>query len=1235
MARGTHANPTTLSGNAGGNSGAPSSSSANAPASHQQQSGAQSATTAPTDASAHAGFVNLGNTCFLNSVLQATSATRSLRELYQPELLEEVAKSSSSSLPLEGIISGKNTSSEGEVGVTEGQVLLQQQEDLLSANAATGLALERSRSPVLALADEEHGRAWPLSASASVASSRRASIEPQQQQSLRASAAALVTQEKPADEAVAYQPSSSDLPLNTAFRQVLERSWDTGASFKAPSPSTKRKTTPINPKRLLDIMSSKYDQYGEYRQQDGHELLRHLLDSLRMEELDVIKRMQPPPEKTVKKRRKKVKRQGPSLSAAQGPTLLEEGADRSKELVPFVDNLFCGKLLSCVVCEGCRHVSHTYEDFYDISLPLRGEPAEVALRSARKRDRIRSMADRWRKATGGTRSATGNRAATTSEALAAGILSDTSASGAMSETEDHHEAQTLKVKSLSRGRSISRPKSAGASIDMSGTAKDDLKKALKNVPYSLDEERDGAATPMADDIDLHNLSLDDVAEGRKPRHSQPHSASRERQGGGAAALLRAVSVRSRPVSRSASPMGHPDEVMPSSMSGTGGEPASPQTPKSHHRTGAKRVTKQSRQGAYLAKLLAEQPQVPSQQPMTASATAALLWGRRTQAGAAVEGTPSGSSTPLATAMSPTSSAGSHQERVSVVKAAAAPASSDHDDIETTQAKTGLVKAMNSFTAVEVLDGANSFACKRCWRRLNPPTAAERETLVRRRLRRGKAEDESEESSDDETSSGSDQEDRAKSATSKNDNRSVVEPLVLVSRPTSQASNADSMSDLGEGTTMIVDDVSTPSTAVPKIQTTSPQSPEDGSSKSDALPQSSAPKLKAPKPVLAGSNGITLGPNSLSSSGNSSDGALSTTSGDEDGGPDEEIVRVTSKPSIQFLEQDPPSRPVTAPAGAKSGTSTVSAPGIASNGLRRKRSTQSLQRRALKRFLISSTPRVLVFHFKRFQATGSGRYPGTSFKKIDDAVSFPAFLDVKPWLAPPREEYDRHGRLKPTSDPRALEKARLEEEAKHLADLGEKQSHKHHHLFGHHHTLNRHHFFGHGSKSQQQQELLDRSGVSPGPKTKYRLYAVVVHQGSMSGGHYTAYVLSDRCNLPTTPKVAPSSSSVASSSVAGGDKSSSSTSSPRARPSDDSVGDLSESSLGEPPSSEGHGESYAHSNGSSSAPRLLQQQQQQQQQQQERKPDERRWIYTSDTMVRPATLEEVLKAQAYMLFYEQM
>ncbi len=55
-----------------------------------------------------------------------------------------------------------------------------------------------------------------------------------------------------------------------------------------------RSSINVNPKRLLTQLGKKYDQYLEYGQQDGHELMRHLLDACRMEELDLIKKMRPP-----------------------------------------------------------------------------------------------------------------------------------------------------------------------------------------------------------------------------------------------------------------------------------------------------------------------------------------------------------------------------------------------------------------------------------------------------------------------------------------------------------------------------------------------------------------------------------------------------------------------------------------------------------------------------------------------------------------------------------------------------------------------------------------------------------------------------------------------------------------------------------------------------------------------------------------------------------------------------
>jgi len=95
---------------------------------------------------------------------------------------------------------------------------------------------------------------------------------------------------------------------------------------------------------------------------------------------------------------------------------------------------------------------------------------------------------------------------------------------------------------------------------------------------------------------------------------------------------------------------------------------------------------------------------------------------------------------------------------------------------------------------------------------------------------------------------------------------------------------------------------------------------------------------------------------------------------------------------------------------------------------------------------------------------------------------------------------------------------------------------------------------------------------------YRLYAVVVHIGNMLGGHYISYVA-----LPTAGDIASISNTPAGTPMPA---------SPPTSPMPDPVA--------EPPSTQ-----------------------------------ERQWAYISDTVVRLTTLEEVLKAKAYICMYERV
>jgi hypothetical protein len=134
----------------------------------------------------------------------------------------------------------------------------------------------------------------------------------------------------------------------------------------------------------------------------------------------------------------------------------------------------------------------------------------------------------------------------------------------------------------------------------------------------------------------------------------------------------------------------------------------------------------------------------------------------------------------------------------------------------------------------------------------------------------------------------------------------------------------------------------------------------------------------------------------------------------------------------------------------------------------------IMRRAHKRYLISAPdlPPVLVIHLKRFQQTNKSSLFGTPFtnlKKRDDDLTFPQELDLAPFLAPTEPA--------PRRDPsqRRSQRARAPS-----ARPGQ----------------------GQGPTPLLASEYTDG-------EARYSLYAVVVHFGTLSTGHYSAYVKSNR------------------------------------------------------------------------------------------------------------------------------
>ena len=117
----------------------------------------------------------------------------------------------------------------------------------------------------------------------------------------------------------------------------------------------------LNPGHLFGQVCKNSSQFRGYQQQDAHELLRHLMELLKSEEVkrqkSAILRVFGLSEKTDPKTvLPKTKRQLQSLSKYGNHTL--------------VDKIFGGQLVSTVVCESCQNSSQIYEPFLDLSLPL-------------------------------------------------------------------------------------------------------------------------------------------------------------------------------------------------------------------------------------------------------------------------------------------------------------------------------------------------------------------------------------------------------------------------------------------------------------------------------------------------------------------------------------------------------------------------------------------------------------------------------------------------------------------------------------------------------------------------------------------------------------------------------------------------------------------------------------------------------------------------------------------------
>ncbi|KAI0824848.1 hypothetical protein BC628DRAFT_1321380 [Trametes gibbosa] len=195
---------------------------------------------------------------------------------------------------------------------------------------------------------------------------------------------------------------SEGMPLGDIFITIMRKAWGIQ--------DAKRREA-MSPKEILGVIGRKYDQYLDFRQQDAHEFLRHMLDAMRMEELDIIKKRQPPSPQGKRgghSRESNTPLPSPALPppvhplSGSSPVSETEvvssqfshtdDPSNGEKLESFVDMLFGGQLASILVCDRCKKVSITYEAFNDLSLSIK--PEDYA--KNRKRDRFKRIARKLR-----------------------------------------------------------------------------------------------------------------------------------------------------------------------------------------------------------------------------------------------------------------------------------------------------------------------------------------------------------------------------------------------------------------------------------------------------------------------------------------------------------------------------------------------------------------------------------------------------------------------------------------------------------------------------------------------------------------------------------------------------------------------------------------------------------------------------------------------------------------------
>ncbi|WWC69375.1 uncharacterized protein I206_103314 [Kwoniella pini CBS 10737] len=904
------------------------------------------------------------------------------------------------------------------------------------------------------------------------------------------------------------------LPVTRAFTNSLHRAWrmkEAGGGTYGQGETSSKRSMSLN--SLLREIARKYDQYDDYSQQDAHELLRHLLDSMEMEEKDVIKKLQPNltplNQNGIYKRRRKSKqnetiRSGtttPGATNYNGTTLTQQHLMDLKHISPLPSPL-PSPAQTRPPSPGHKDVDPMTSD---VPLNLNGQMTGHAF----KEDQIFSPSE--------TPTDVGSEVIQTIpqekrmipfvDVLFGGSLASVVVCERCKAVSHTYEG-FLDI-SLSLKGDDPKPRKRDRLRAMARKFRPRKSSSTQNA-QSPDVQHGGSS--VVSDSELSESEIPREKDRRKSMDSDDRimidsNHTNSSSGLGRSGSTRAFSgLKAKPSfsfgrkkdKKAASPVIAPSSIMEGEEDRTPptSTPVSPSLhsqdlhhKKSHHHKAIHGPGPTPAQAAYISRILAPPPGTVDLDDPIARLRAA-------QSGQSIETTNNSSS------------------------------------------EYGLVDALKAFTSVEVLEGENAFACKKCWK-IKHGYYAKHEATV-------KEEDEEQLAAAlTEDGFGLPHTSTRGSVSSNVTTSSTGTSPMMISNPQISVMGSGSPSSEKSNNSSYYDASSLPDNRHGRSQRyTSTNSKQ-------AIARAPSPLRRNIKPDEETDDlNERLASTKLSST-YGSESALTTDSG---------LTSNTSVSNDDLIEeddaQDAEHDNEEESDGLSDSETSVDEHNDAhkpksKNSKKSKNTSHVVMGRAFKRYLIAKKPEIMVFHFKRFKQTAKS-YSFSSFydlKKIDDFVSFPENLDLAPFLAPNRQDYKVH---QTSNGPKAT--------------------------------------------------YMEWANPEQGPELEpvmYRLYALVVHLGTMIGGHYIAYCLVDPEKM------------------FGLNKDNEENKTPTIEPRDSKSPGIGNSNASLKSQQSGlSGMSGIENNKNI-------------------KEDKRVWCFCSDTSIRLASIEEVLSQKAYLCFYEKV